>query len=1259
LSPSRREGESRQTGRRVCWPLSEARLGGGGGCNWGQGGWRISGAEAGEVSLFREPSPLQVPRLGLPGLCQPCPTPTTARDSEEKRPRRGSSCSIISDPPAMEDLDQSPLVSSSADSPPRPQPAFQYQFVTDPEYEEDDEEEDEEEEDDEDLEELEVLERKPASGLSAAPVPPAAAAPLLDFGSDSVPPAPRGPLPAAPLAAPERQPSWERSPAAPAPSLPAAAAVPPSKLPEDDEPPARPPPPPPAGTSPLAEPAAPPSTPAAPKRRGSGSVDETLFALPAASEPVIPSSAEKSMDLKEQPGDTVPPAQEDFPSVPLETAASLPSLSPLSAVSFKEHEYLGNLSVVSSAEGTIEETLNEASKELPMRATNPFVDRDLTEFSELEYSEMGSSFAGSPKAWLVENTKEEVTVGSKDKEDLVSGPRESPVTLTDVVKEDRIMSPEKTKDIFSEMQGSGVAPMREAYADFKPFEQAWEVKDTGEETRDVLPATANLENRVHKKCFEDNLEQKSPRKDSESSPDDTSLPSTPEPMRDGSRAYISCASDSIAANIFPLLEDHTSENKTDEKKIEERKAQIITEKISPKTSNPFLVAAQDSEADYVTTDNLSKVMEADVANMPEGLTPDLVQEACESELNEATGTKMAYETKMDLVQTSEAVQESLYPTAQLCPSFEESEATPSPVLPDIVMEAPLNSILPNAAGASVVQPSGSPLEAPPSIGYDSIKLEPENPPPYEEAMNVVLKASGIKEDIKEPESTNAAVQETETPYISIACDLIKETKLSTEPSPDFSNYSEIAKFEKLVPEHSELVEDSSPDSEPVDLFSDDSIPEVPQTQEEAVMLMKESLTEVSETVTAHTHKDRCSASPREVGKPYLEAFQPSLHITRDAAANEVPTLTNKERIPLQMEELNTAIYSNDDLITSKEDKIKESETFSDSSPIEIIDEFPTFVSSKTDSSPKLAKEYSGLEVSSRSEIAHVQSGAGSSPCSELPRDNVYFKNMHPKDEVHVPEAFSKDRSGVSKVSLLSSDVSALEPQTETGSIVKPKVLTKEAEIKLPSDTEKEDRSLSAVFSSELSKTSVVDLLYWRDIKKTGVVFGASLFLLLSLTVFSIVSVTAYIALALLSVTISFRIYKGVIQAIQKSDEGHPFRAYLESEVAVSEELVQKYSNSALGHVNSTIKELRRLFLVDDLVDSLKFAVLMWVFTYVGALFNGLTLLILALISLFSIPVIYERHQAQIDHYLGLANKSVKEAMAKIQAKIPGLKRKAE
>uniref|UniRef100_A0A8D1HIF4 Reticulon n=1 Tax=Sus scrofa TaxID=9823 RepID=A0A8D1HIF4_PIG len=1069
----------------------------------------------------------------------------------------------------MEDMDQSPLVSSSSDSPPRPQPAFKYQFVREPEDEEEEEEEEEDEDEDEDLEELEVLERKPAAGLSAAPVPTAAAAPspagapLLDFGNDFVPPPPRGPLPAAPLAAREQQPSWDQNPTSlemSAPSPPSVATASPSNITEDDEPPARPPPPPPAGVSPQAEPAwtpaapapaAPPSTPAAPKRRGSsGSV----------------------------------------------------------AASLKEHEYLGELPAVLPTGGTLQEISNEASREFSEKAKNPFVDRDLTEFSELEYSEMGSSFSGSPKAEsaiAVANPKEEVIVKNKDeKEPLVSNNavrKELPITLTEpVTEEDRVMSPGKTKDSFNEKGIAAEAPMKEEYADFKPFERVWEVKDTHKQGSDVLAAGGTVESKlgskVDKKCFSDSLEQTNHEKDSESSNDDASFPSTPEAVKDGSGAYITCApfnptaTENVSTNIFPLLEDRTSENKTDEKKIEEKKAQIITEKnASAKTSNPFLVATLDSKTDYITTDHLSRVTEEVVANIPEGLTPDLVQEACESELNEATGTKIVFETKMDLVQTSEAMQESLYPVAQLCPSFEESEATPSPVLPDIVMEAPLNSIVPSA-GASAVQPSSSPLEAPPSVNYESIKLEPENPPPYEEAMNVSLKkVSGIKEEVKASESISEAVQETEAPYISIACDLIKETKLSTEPTAEFSSYSEVAKVAQPVPDHSDLVEDSSPDSEPVDLFSDDSIPEVPQKQDEAVILVKENLVE-AESMIEHENKEKLSASPSpEGGKPYLESFQTNLDTTKDTLLpDKVSTLTQKEKIPLQMEELNTSVYSNDGLFIAKEAKIRESETFSDSSPIEIIDEFPTLVSSKTDFSPTLAGEYTNLEVAHKNEIVSVQDGAGSLPCSELAHD-LSFKNVQPKDEdkVPVPDEFSKDRADISKVPLLPPDDSALAAPTEIADVVKPKVLVKEAEKILPSDREKEKRSPSAIFSAELSKTSVVDLLYWRDIKKTGVVFGASLFLLLSLTVFSIVSVTAYIALALLSVTISFRIYKGVIQAIQKSDEGHPFRAYLESEVAISEELVQKYSNSALGHVNCTIKELRRLFLVDDLVDSLK------------------------------------------------------------------------
>ena len=70
---------------------------------------------------------------------------------------------------------------------------------------------------------------------------------------------------------------------------------------------------------------------------------------------------------------------------------------------------------------------------------------------------------------------------------------------------------------------------------------------------------------------------------------------------------------------------------------------------------------------------------------------------------------------------------------------------------------------------------------------------------------------------------------------------------------------------------------------------------------------------------------------------------------------------------------------------------------------------------------------------------------------------------------------------------------------------------------------------------------VAELVYWRDPKKSGVVFGAGLAILLSLTVFSIISVIAYTSLAALSVSLSFRIYKNILQAVQKTNEGHPFK----------------------------------------------------------------------------------------------------------------------
>lgn len=71
--------------------------------------------------------------------------------------------------------------------------------------------------------------------------------------------------------------------------------------------------------------------------------------------------------------------------------------------------------------------------------------------------------------------------------------------------------------------------------------------------------------------------------------------------------------------------------------------------------------------------------------------------------------------------------------------------------------------------------------------------------------------------------------------------------------------------------------------------------------------------------------------------------------------------------------------------------------------------------------------------------------------------------------------------------------------------------------------------------------AVVDLIYYRNVKATGAVFGGSVVILISLAYLSLISVVSYLSLALLTGTIIFRVYKNIMQAVQKSQDGHPFK----------------------------------------------------------------------------------------------------------------------
>merc|ERR1712126_151302 len=89
-----------------------------------------------------------------------------------------------------------------------------------------------------------------------------------------------------------------------------------------------------------------------------------------------------------------------------------------------------------------------------------------------------------------------------------------------------------------------------------------------------------------------------------------------------------------------------------------------------------------------------------------------------------------------------------------------------------------------------------------------------------------------------------------------------------------------------------------------------------------------------------------------------------------------------------------------------------------------------------------------------------------------------------------------------------------------------------------------------------------------------------------------------------------------------------------------------------GTINTVITELRRLFLVEDMVDTIKFGLSLWLLTYIGSWFNMLTLLILAWILLFSTPKLYQQNQAQVDEVIGQVMTQVEDVKGKVLALVP-------
>merc|ERR1711981_845791 len=175
----------------------------------------------------------------------------------------------------------------------------------------------------------------------------------------------------------------------------------------------------------------------------------------------------------------------------------------------------------------------------------------------------------------------------------------------------------------------------------------------------------------------------------------------------------------------------------------------------------------------------------------------------------------------------------------------------------------------------------------------------------------------------------------------------------------------------------------------------------------------------------------------------------------------------------------------------------------------------------------------------------------------------------------------------------------------------------------------------------LSNPRVRSLLYWDNPRDSGIVCGSLLVCLLAVRYISLISVIGNLSLALVTATMSFRIYKSVLAAVNKNQEGHPFKAFLDVDIRIPEAQLTSAVENAGARVNGLLAALKAIILVENIVESAKFALGMYLVSYLGALMTG-----------FTLPRIYKDNQAKIDEALLPLLTKYEELAGKVSAALP-------
>lgn len=181
--------------------------------------------------------------------------------------------------------------------------------------------------------------------------------------------------------------------------------------------------------------------------------------------------------------------------------------------------------------------------------------------------------------------------------------------------------------------------------------------------------------------------------------------------------------------------------------------------------------------------------------------------------------------------------------------------------------------------------------------------------------------------------------------------------------------------------------------------------------------------------------------------------------------------------------------------------------------------------------------------------------------------------------------------------------------------------------------------------------NVQNLVLWKCPKYTGAVFGTSFVLLLSIACCSLLTVVSSLFLLTMVVVGAYRFYLSVVYRI-KGTYDETFDKALAYDLSLPKEKIQELARLLDTDMNQSLNKLKSVLLWDNVTTSLLYFTAFYFVYCIGSVFNTTTLLLIALVKVFTIPKVYQVYKVQIDQGLDQAATCAHNLARQVEAKIP-------